>query len=175
MHHDDTIDEDTGDQKKPEIVTFYNKSKIGVDVVDQMCAKYNTARNTKIWPMVLFFDLLNIAGINAFIIYKFNRVLQNPPPRRVFLQNLAFELIRPQIQSRLENPFLPVDMKRRGKLLLGIEETPQPERQPQQGASRGRCYLCGRARDKTSRKACGKCGHFICGDHSVLVCRSCVE
>lgn len=41
MHRDKAIDEDSGADKKPEIVTFYNKTKIGVDVVDQMCSKYN--------------------------------------------------------------------------------------------------------------------------------------
>lgn len=38
MHRDKAIDEDSGADKKPEIVTFYNKTKIGVDVVDQMCS-----------------------------------------------------------------------------------------------------------------------------------------
>ena len=31
MHHDDK----TGDSGKPEIVEFYNKTKAGVDVLDQ--------------------------------------------------------------------------------------------------------------------------------------------
>jgi CO dehydrogenase/acetyl-CoA synthase gamma subunit (corrinoid Fe-S protein) len=33
-------------QKKLEMITFYNKTKIGVDLVDQLCEKYNVARNT---------------------------------------------------------------------------------------------------------------------------------
>eukprot|EP00102_Acyrthosiphon_pisum_P010084 XP_008178239.1 PREDICTED: piggyBac transposable element-derived protein 4-like [Acyrthosiphon pisum] len=46
MHNDDTIDEENH-AKKPEMITFYNKTKIGVDLVDQLCEKYNVARNTR--------------------------------------------------------------------------------------------------------------------------------
>ncbi|KAJ4444070.1 hypothetical protein ANN_05859 [Periplaneta americana] len=40
MHHDDKIDESTGEQKKPDMITSYNTFKGGVDTVDQMCATY---------------------------------------------------------------------------------------------------------------------------------------
>lgn len=60
MHHDDKIDEETGENRNPEIITDYNCTKIGV------------ARNTCRWPMVVFYDLLNISGINALCVYKAN-------------------------------------------------------------------------------------------------------
>ncbi|CAH2102077.1 unnamed protein product [Euphydryas editha] len=43
----------------PEIVEFYNKTKIGVDLMDQ-CYTYSVSRRTKRWPMALFFGLMNI-------------------------------------------------------------------------------------------------------------------
>ena len=46
LHHDSSIDLDTGDKQKPEMITFYNSSKGGVDIVDQMCSAYDVARNT---------------------------------------------------------------------------------------------------------------------------------
>lgn len=52
MHHDDKIDKDTKDKYKPE--TFYNQTKVGVDVVNQMYAKYNVERNYKHRRMVVF-------------------------------------------------------------------------------------------------------------------------
>lgn len=73
MHHDDAIDEETGDKKKPDIITFYNRTKTGVDLVDQYCQNYNVARNTKRWEMVIFYNLLNVAAINALCIYKANK------------------------------------------------------------------------------------------------------
>ena len=39
MHHDDKIDQDSEDNKKPEIITFYNSTKGGVDVVDVTMGK----------------------------------------------------------------------------------------------------------------------------------------
>lgn len=51
MHHDDRIDEATGDAKKPEIITFYNSTKGGVDVVDMMMDKYSVSRNSRRLPL----------------------------------------------------------------------------------------------------------------------------
>ena len=46
MHHDDKIDPESGDMKKPEIITFYNSTKGRVDMVDQMAGEYDTSRNS---------------------------------------------------------------------------------------------------------------------------------
>ena len=51
MHHDDKIDPESGDMKKPEIITFYNSTKGGVDRVDQMAGEYDTSRNSRRWPL----------------------------------------------------------------------------------------------------------------------------
>ncbi|KAJ8898410.1 hypothetical protein PR048_003770 [Dryococelus australis] len=48
MHHDAAIDNHTGNWNKPEIVTFYNSTKGGVDVMDKLCATYNTIRNCRL-------------------------------------------------------------------------------------------------------------------------------
>ncbi|KAJ4431798.1 hypothetical protein ANN_20403 [Periplaneta americana] len=37
MHYDDAIDPDTREEKKPEIIMFYNATKGGIDVVDELC------------------------------------------------------------------------------------------------------------------------------------------
>ncbi|XP_025831094.1 piggyBac transposable element-derived protein 4-like [Agrilus planipennis] len=76
MHLDDSIDGETG---KPSIIIDYNKTKGGVDTVDKLCAAYNCARITRRWPLVLFYGLLNIAGINSYIIYKNNNIDKNIP------------------------------------------------------------------------------------------------
>ena len=54
MHSDNAIDKSSGFKNKPEIVTFYNQTKVGVDVLDQLCSNYDTARTTKRWPTVIF-------------------------------------------------------------------------------------------------------------------------
>ena len=46
MHHDVSIIEDEA-QKRPKIIHFYNKTKIGVDLVDQMAQTYTCRRATR--------------------------------------------------------------------------------------------------------------------------------
>ena len=52
MHDDMTIDTQSGMKKKPEIITFYNQTKFGIYVVDQMVGGYNVARTTRRWPLI---------------------------------------------------------------------------------------------------------------------------
>ncbi|XP_050064468.1 piggyBac transposable element-derived protein 4-like [Aphis gossypii] len=68
MHNDDSIDTDCA-RSKPEMIKFYNSTKGGVDTVDQMKGKYSVSRNSRRWPLKIFFSVLNIAGINSQIIY----------------------------------------------------------------------------------------------------------
>ena len=65
LHDDKSIDTDTGDKQKPSVITFYNRTKGGVDTTDKLCASYNVARNVRHWPMVIFFAMINMSGINA--------------------------------------------------------------------------------------------------------------
>ncbi|XP_049782802.1 uncharacterized protein LOC126184455 [Schistocerca cancellata] len=47
MHHDNKIDATTGKEMKPEMITLYNATKGGVDLIDQMCATYDAARTRR--------------------------------------------------------------------------------------------------------------------------------
>ena len=65
MHHDNKIDECTGDERKPDMITFYNMKKSGVDTLDQLCAAYNESQNTRRWPMTVLYAMLKFAGVNS--------------------------------------------------------------------------------------------------------------
>ena len=67
MHHDKKIDETTGEERKPDIITFYNSTKGGVDVVDMMMDEYSVFRNSRRWPLTVFFALLNISSVNSYV------------------------------------------------------------------------------------------------------------
>ncbi|KAJ8960455.1 hypothetical protein NQ318_013739 [Aromia moschata] len=85
LHHNGTVHETTG---KPDIVTDYDATKDAVQVVERLCANYSTLRNTRRWPMVIFYVILNIAGINSQVVYHSN----NPgdkTTRRSFLKSLS--------------------------------------------------------------------------------------
>ncbi|CAH2007943.1 unnamed protein product [Acanthoscelides obtectus] len=105
MHHDDKIDPATEDKAKPEIITFYNQTKSGVDVVDEKAANYNGARNTRMWPMVVLYSLLNVAAINAHIIVcanNRNRFSKKKVPAAVGTS--AYKRL-PKAQSHYDIPF----------------------------------------------------------------------
>ena len=68
MYHDDKIDESTGELMKPDIISYYNSTKDGVDCLDERITFYNVARNTRRWTMAVFYALLNIAGFNSYIV-----------------------------------------------------------------------------------------------------------
>ena len=163
MHRDNKIDENTGVQQKPEIVTFYNATKGGVDSVDQMCSTYNCARNTKRWPRVIFYSLLNVAGINAFIIYSKN---ENPRlNRRQFLKNLCLELVDNYLKKRTTIATLPKQLRQ--KVIAAAGSAGESE-QPRNG-KRARSYDC----DQTDRKIKyfrEFCYKYLCLEHAKIVC-----
>ncbi|KAI8128045.1 PiggyBac transposable element-derived protein 4 [Lucilia cuprina] len=94
-------------KQKPNIILFYNQTKGGVDVMDHMLGQYTTKRQTKRWPLALFYNILDISALAAFIIYSEN----NPShftlkrgARRLFLQKLAEQLCMPMILKRAKIP-----------------------------------------------------------------------
>lgn len=174
MHHDKAIDSETEEKQKPEIVTFYNRTKCAVDLLDQMCSAYDVARNSRRWPLTIFFDLLNIAGLNSLILYAANHD-NNKPVRRSFLRSLALDLMKPFISERITKQSVPPEIKRRGKILLGVPDIlPEEHTRPQ---VIGRCYLCGRARNKSTRKSCSRCMKWICPGHAntEVLCLNCAN
>ncbi|KAJ4442327.1 hypothetical protein ANN_03913, partial [Periplaneta americana] len=57
-------------KKPPETVMFYNETKCGVDIVDQMARLYAVKYGCRRWPMQVFFNVLDLAAINAWILYR---------------------------------------------------------------------------------------------------------
>ena len=57
-------------KKLPETVEFYNKTKCGVDIVDQMVRKYSVQAALRRWPVHIFYNVQDLAGINTFVIYQ---------------------------------------------------------------------------------------------------------
>lgn len=169
MHRDDVIDESCG---KPEIIVDYNKSKGGVDVVDKLCAQYNCARNTRRWPMVVFYSLLNMAAINSNIIYLSNNK-EIKPNRRHFLENLSAELLLDYQKQRVLSKFIPQSIKVRLEEIcnIGKEEATQAKINPTES---GRCSQCSWKKNRKTRYSCKCCGAFLClAEHSIIICEKC--
>ncbi|XP_052889460.1 uncharacterized protein LOC128297800 [Anopheles moucheti] len=158
-----------------QLVELYNRTKSTVQSIQQMCTMYDVVRSTRRWPMVVFFNLMNLSAINAWCIYQLNNPDENKISRRDFLVNMSLELLRPQARRRLDNRTISRTLKQRIATFLGInreeyETVPVFENRKD---SRGRCYLCSRARNKSTRMSCNNCGKFTCGAHCAHLCRTC--
>ena len=68
MHHDKAIVE--GILKKPEAIQYYNGTKAGVDTFDQLVRTYSCKRQTKRWPVVMWYNLLDVVALNAFVVFS---------------------------------------------------------------------------------------------------------
>lgn len=90
MHYDASVDEnaDSKTYGKPEIILFYDSSKEGVDTVDKYISHYSAIRTTNRWLMVVFYSLLNVGGLNGFIVFTKNTGNEGMK-RLVFLQELS--------------------------------------------------------------------------------------
>src|SRR5580692_1229436 len=77
----------------------FNKNKptkSGVDNMDHLARLYTCKRKIKRWPMTIFFDIVNIVGIAAFVIWAASHpdwMQGKTYKRRLFLKDLAFALV----------------------------------------------------------------------------------
>lgn len=152
MHKDDSIDEETG---KPEIITFYNQTKGGVDTLDQLCHNYTTARKTRRWPLRVFYGILDQCGVNALILF----VNANPQwkeqgkTRRTFLKELSLSLVKQHISVRLCVRTMPRELNMLMSKVIG-QDPPEVERNSAAagssnlGGTKKRCNFCPRKKDK---------------------------
>ncbi|RXN21750.1 zinc finger CCHC domain-containing 24 [Labeo rohita] len=104
MHTSKALNE-TSAKNKPEVIRYYNRTKGGVSNVKQMAEKYTCKRQTKRWPMLLWYNMLDIAIVNSHSIF----IAQHPSfmggghnTQRLFIKELVKELVLPQIHRRRE-------------------------------------------------------------------------
>ena len=53
-------------QKKLTVITDYDKHKGEVDTLDENCEGFSCLRKTNLWPIVINYNLINVATNNAF-------------------------------------------------------------------------------------------------------------
>ncbi|KAG8227333.1 hypothetical protein J437_LFUL006291 [Ladona fulva] len=157
MHSRKSIDASTGNmKKKTEIVTFYSATKGGVDTVDKMCGTYSTSRNTRRWPLTVFFHLLNVARVNSFIIN--NDVNEkNAMHGSKFLREVARELTKAFIKKRASMRMFPKELKRKVNLRV--------VRRLRNGERKAVVDVCPKNKDIKTKFFCCSCDKWMCAKH----------
>ncbi|UYV63595.1 hypothetical protein LAZ67_2004923 [Cordylochernes scorpioides] len=60
---------------------------------------YSVGRRTKIWPLCIFFKLVNLAGVNSKLLFNGNQPQNFYKRRKDFLKALSLDLVTDAGQS----------------------------------------------------------------------------
>uniref|UniRef100_A0A914DM82 PiggyBac transposable element-derived protein domain-containing protein n=1 Tax=Acrobeloides nanus TaxID=290746 RepID=A0A914DM82_9BILA len=167
-----------GDKQLPQSIALYNVTKSGVDGLNKMLKTYSVQRKVQRWPMVVFFNVVDLCGYASFIIWSEdhpNWEENKKDKRRLFLKALGNELIRPHIDRRSQNPRSMQKNVRKAMNRMGIAvaERHRPER-PEHADTRTRCKLCPYQQNDTKYSTkCGECSMVVCPQHHFIICDNC--
>lgn len=170
MHHSKQ-----DDKGLPEINSFYNNTKSGVDAVDEKCSKYCCSRRTRRWPMALFYRIVDMSSINAYIIHQ-SCANTDRKDRIDFLKLLAKQLYEPLLRERSQNANLPRELRTGICRILNIAlETPAdvPDTLPRN--ERKYCSICDPKLKRKTAYLCVLCKKPICLQCSKKMCLKCIE
>lgn len=170
MHHDRAIDSETN---KSEITMYYNCTKGGVDALDEKCVVYCTGRRTRRWPMAIFYRVLDISAVNAFVMY--NAFKDNPVTTRLdFMLDLASSLVKQQMERRVTDFHLTFELRACIRRVMGKpEEKPQPSSEKLE--KRKTCYLCDPKKKRKTSYLCYGCKKPICLECANKMCVQCTQ
>ena len=164
---------------KANTILTYNKTKVGVDSVDQMSRQYSVQAPSRRWPVAVFYNILNLSIINSWIIY--NQVNQSQISRRNYIIKLIEEINEYANKNEQNKVSTPVSQKRfaenssptspsvkRTRLNLILNQSPKHRITCQimmcnKNKSIGECNLC-------KKLCCGSCTYHV---ERVLTCKNC--
>lgn len=189
---------DPGPKKKPEIINCYNATKGAVDTLDEMVGTYRCKRKVLRWSLAAFENMLDIAALNAFVIYTelnpYWKYTQKKIRRRLFLVEIGKSLVQPYIEKRKRLPrgSSASDMASDIRFGFSRENSPSAASVSSIGSiaspipglqrlthlepakKRARCHLCPYSSSGTSYAArCDNCHKSICQQHKFNVCEKC--
>ncbi|KRX37671.1 PiggyBac transposable element-derived protein 4 [Trichinella murrelli] len=177
MHNDNQVCDGKG--SKPDIILHYNNTKGGVDNLDKMTSTYSCQRMTARWPLVIFYNIIDVSAYNAYVLWTEKHPAWNVGrlhKRRLFLEELGKALVQPEMMRRKTLP-------RTAAAKSAVERLRKDAEQPStsgiidtdtSGKKRARCQLCA-SRDNNTSVRCKKCQKYICKDHKQSYCNLCAE
>ena len=91
-------------QRKPLVVTEYNKFMLGVDRLDQRMAYFMFERKSIKWWRKGFFWMIEVVVVNSYIIYNSHTASKRKLTHKEFRRELIVSLCHPFINSRTPQP-----------------------------------------------------------------------
>ena len=171
MHDNVRVTKD--EKRKPQVHTFYNHTKGGVDVVDLISSNCSTRIKSKRWSLNSLAFILDMARTSANTILKENNVKMST---RKFTYQLARALCLPSVQRRYDSSNgIRVNQMMKIKRVLSINKEVRPIENKEQT---GQCYVFVEnilgtpsyisKRNKLNNKlkiTCHSCNQIFCKDH----------
>lgn len=177
LHHTGRVEENG----KAKINLFYNKTKGGVDVLDELCHTYTVQRKTSRWPLAYFMNLVNVSGIASFVIWRnVNNQTDKPvhTDRKRFLTNLVIQLTHDQIKRRSMSGLHRMQLESIRSVIGNLEEDAEAgpsEAEPPSKRAKVRCYICPSKKGRMVRQTCDVCKRNVCNEHAIAIlkCKNC--
>ncbi|KAJ8271033.1 hypothetical protein GJAV_G00122010 [Gymnothorax javanicus] len=108
--------------KDTSLVTYCNQTKGGVNGLDRMARQYSVKGGTRRWPVAAFYNVLDLAAINAWVLYR--QCMNENISRREFMLQLAQELRAEWMASkkplRVVMPFADAAERRRMTCMIHV-------------------------------------------------------
>ncbi|CAF3698644.1 unnamed protein product [Rotaria sp. Silwood1] len=174
------------DEKRlPCAIHDYNQTKGGVDAIDQCIENYTVRRISRRWPMVVFYNMIDIGAINAMTIWLCQNSSWNVKrtnTRRIFLTQLSKALTNLQLQCRSKEVRLMPKVKLALQSLgyrLHSDSIKNLSVDSHLNETKRRCHLCPAQLGRKVRQTCHYCRKNVCLSHSrsvtIVTCQTCEE
>ena len=155
-------------EKKAEVILYYNRIKSGVDILDRMVRTYICQRMTRRWPVALFYNMIDVSAVNAYVVWQQLRGENN----RIICKKRRKFLIRLRKEFAGMSSDLSVQNRRAIQPQSNRKRTAATENQTTK-AKKAKCYHCERSKDRKCRQGCNACNNSICQEHSQVICMQC--
>ncbi|XP_041694792.1 uncharacterized protein LOC121533094 isoform X1 [Coregonus clupeaformis] len=153
MHPTVAIGGDT--RRKPDTMMHYNSKNVGVD---KMARQFTVKGGTRRWPVAVFYNLLDLAAINAHVL--FTQCTGKTTPRRDFIMDLAWELRENHMRAKTKAAAAAKEAAKEA-----AKAAPPPSRAPIQlpAGKRTQCQVKTQCARNQAHESCAQCHRFVCG------------
>lgn len=149
-------------------------------LIGKMTPEYSCVRATRRWPFRVFMEMLDMAALNAYIVWisKNTEWKKNDRSRRkIFLEELSTQLVKNNvIERRQSNHSFHQDVQLSFNLFykeFHLSNEEEKENSPTKLLKTRRCSFCPRTKDKKTKNQCCVCERPICVHHSFNLCPDC--